>query len=144
MTDINFPTFEEMLLMNNHITIQFHGMEKKDRPSQLEDYLESLLRHAPSTSTCHLHIFKELQGYLCKLTVHSNVKTFSFHCKDENIKSALKTVLRNVKEQIAYWKKKRSSMELTGVTSLTGLQLKELEEEDDDDNEEELYHKKAS
>ena len=128
--------------MNDQIIIQFHGMEKKERPSQLEDYLESLLRHAPSKSTCHLHIFKELQGYLCKLTVHSNVKTFSFHSKDESIKSALKTVLKNVKGQIAYWKKKRSSMELTGVTALTGLQLSELE--DDDDDEEGFYHKKAS
>ena len=81
----------------NNIIIQFHGMEKKERPSQLADYLESLLRHAPSSSTCHLHIFKEPEGYLCKLTVHSNVKTFSFHYKEETIKSALKTVLKNVK-----------------------------------------------
>ena len=128
----------------NNIIIQFHGMEKKERPSQLADYLESLLRHAPSSSTCHLHIFKEPEGYLCKLTVHSNVKTFSFHYKDEIIKSALKTVLKNVKGQIAYWKKNRSSMELTGVTSLTSLQLHELQDNDTDENEEDLYHKKAS
>lgn len=128
----------------NNITIQFHGMEKKDRPGQLEDYLESLLRHAPSSSTCHLHVFKEPQGYLCKLTVHSSVKTFSFHYKDETIKSALKTVLKNVKGQIAYWKKNRSSMELTGVTSLTSLQLHELQDNNTDESEEKFYHKKAS
>ena len=117
---------------NNNIVIRFHGIEKKDNHHHLSEYLESLLRHAPSNSTCHLHIFKEPRGYLCKLTVHSNVKTFSSQSKDETMKMALKTVLRNVKEQIAYWKKNRSSMELTGVTSITHLNLNELDDDEDE------------
>ena len=47
------------------------------------------------------------------------------------MKTAIKTVLRSVKSQIAYWKKNRSSMELTGVTSITRLNLNALEEEDE-------------
>ena len=35
-------------------------------------------------------------------------------------------------------------MDLTGVTSLTSLQLHELQDNDTDENEEDLYHKKAS
>ena len=116
-------------------------MEKKEKPRHLKDYLESLLRHAPSNSTCHLHIFKEPRSYLCKLTVHSNVKTFSSHSTDEAIKTALKTVLRNVKEQIAYWKKNRSSLELTGVTSITRLNLNELDSEEKPEKE---HYKKVA
>ena len=117
---------------NNNIVIRFHGIEKKDNHHHLSEYLESLLRHAPSNSTCHLHIFKESRGYLCKLTVHSNVKTFSSHFKDETMKMSLQTVLKNVKEQIAYWKKNRSSMELTGVTSIAHLNLNELDDDEDE------------
>ena len=98
----------------NNITIRFHGITQKEKAHHLKDYLESLLRHAPSRSTCHLHIFKELRGYLCKLTVHSNIKTFSSHIKEETMESAVKAVLRNVKKQIAQWKNNRSSLELTG------------------------------
>lgn len=122
--------------------MQFHGMEQKERPRHLKDYLESLLRHAPSRSTCHLHIFKEPKGYLCKLTVHSNVKTFSSHFKDEAIKTTIKTVLKDVKNQIAIWKKNRSSLELTGVTSLASLNLSDLDSLDNPDQEEESYHLK--
>ena len=107
----------------NNIVMRFHGMEPKEQSHQLKDYLESLLRHAPSRSTCHLHIFKENKGYLCKLTVHSNIKTFSSHSKDETITSSVKAVLRSVKKQIAHWKNNRSSLELTGVTSITRLNL---------------------
>ena len=114
--------------MDNNIIIRFHGIEPKEQPQLLKDYLESLLRHAPSRSTCHLHIFKEPRGYLCKLTVHSNIKTFSSHSKNETIKETVKTVLKNVKKQITYWKKNRSSMELTGVTSITHLNLNVLDE----------------
>ena len=59
-----------------NIRIKFHGIDNKTPPSQLEEYLESLMRHAPSSSTCYLHVFKEPKGYLCKLTVHSNVRIF--------------------------------------------------------------------
>ena len=113
--------------------MRFHGMEQK-KQHKLKDYLESLLRHAPSRSTCHLHIFKEKQGYLCKLTVHSNIKTFSAHFKDETITSSVKAVLRSVKKQIAHWKNNRSSLELTGVTSITQLNLKPLDEEEEEIN----------
>ena len=119
--------------------MQFHGMEQKEHSHKLKDYLESLLRHAPSQSTCHLHIFKEPQGYLCKLTVHSNIKTFSSHFKDETITSSVKAALRSVKKQIAHWKNNRSSLELTGVTSITQLNLTPL---DDDDEVEEINTKK--
>ena len=117
------------MLNKKNIVIQFHEMEQKEQPVHLRDYLEALLRHAPSESTCHLHIFKEAWGYLCKLTVHSHIKTFSSHSKDESIKLAVKTVLRDVKEQIAYWKKNRSSLDLTGVTSITHLNLNALDSE---------------
>ena len=127
---------------NNNIIIQFHGMEQKNKHHLLSEYLESLLRHAPSNSTCHLHIFKEKKGCLCKLTVHSSIKTFSSQSKDETITIALKTVLKDVKEQIAYWKKNRSSMELTGVTSINHLNLTELD--DKEIKEEELLHFKKS
>ena len=127
----------------SNMVIRFHGMEPKDRPGQLKDYLESLLRHAPSRSTCHLHIFKEPNGYLCKLTVHSNVKTFSAHSQNDTIKSTVKTVLKNVKEQIAGWKKNRSSLELTGVTSITNLNLTSWDAETEHFTEEEQYKKAA-
>ena len=117
------------MLTKNNIVIKFHEMEQKEQPVHLKDYLEALLRHAPSESTCHLHVFKEAWGYLCKLTVHSNIKTFSSHSKDENIKPAIKAVLRDVKKQIAYWKKNRSTLELTGVTSVTHLNLSALDSE---------------
>lgn len=112
---------------HNNIIIKFHRMKQKESPNHLKDYLESLLRHAPSESTCHFHLFKESRGYLCKLTVHSNIKTFSAQYKDETIKSALKAVLKNVKTQIAHWKKNRSTMELTGVISINHLDLSELD-----------------
>ena len=108
---------------HSNIVIRFHGMEQKQSLAHLKEYLESLLRHSPSNATCHLNIFKEPQAYLCKLTVHSNVKTFSSHAKEATIKGAVKTVLRNVKKQVATWKKNRSSLELTGVHSVTGLYL---------------------
>ena len=131
--------------MNNHnnIIMKFHGMRQKETPIHLKDYLESLLRHAPSSSTCHLHIFKEPRGYLCKLTVHSNIKTFSAHFKDETTKLALKTVLKNVKKQIAYWKKNRSTMELTGVTSINHLNLNDLDLAEVNERETEYYKKVA-
>ncbi len=124
----------------NNIIIRFHGMEQKEQSHRLKDYLESLLRHAPSRSTCHLHIFKEIKGYLCKLTVHSNIKTFSSYAKDETIESAMKAVLKNVKKQIAGWKNKRSSLELTGVTSITRLNLNALDTEE----QEAEHYKKAA
>ena len=124
----------------NNIIIRFHGMEQKEQSHRLKDYLESLLRHAPSRSTCHLHIFKEIRGYLCKLTVHSNIKTFSSYSKDETIESAMKAVLKNVKKQIAVWKNKRSSLELTGVTSITRLNLNALDTEEQEPE----HYKKAA
>ena len=124
----------------SNIVIRFHGMEQKKDLAHLKEYLESLLRHSPSNATCHLNIFKEPQAYLCKLTVHSNIKTFSSHAKEETIKDTVKTVLRNVKEQIAAWKKNRSSLELTGVHSVTGLHLNLGEPE----SEEVEYYKKAA
>ena len=60
----------------NNVIIKFHGMKQKEKPRHLLDYLDSLLCHAPSNSTCQCHIFKESKGYLCKLTVHSNIKNF--------------------------------------------------------------------
>lgn len=130
---------------NNNMVIRFHGIDKKDKHRHLSEYLEALLRHAPFNSTCHLHIFKEPKAYMCKLTVHSSVKTFSSHSKDETIKLALQTVLRNVKEQIAYWKKNRSSMELTGVTSITHLNLNSLDEDEEEKEEEfqQMFKKSA-
>ena len=129
---------------NNNIVMQFHGMEQREQPSHLKDYLDSLLYHAPSKSTCHLHIFKESRGYLCKLTVHSNIKTFSAHSKDETIKASLKAVLGSVKKQIAYWKKNRSSMELTGVTSITRLNLNTLDAILDEEDQKKDQYKKAA
>jgi len=129
--------------MNNNIIIKFHGMETKDKPEQLKDYLESLLRHAPSRSSCHFHVFKESHGYLCKLTVHSNIKTFSSHSKNETIYLALKTVLKEVKAQITYWKKKRSSMELTGVHSVTQL-IKILDKEEEEEKNQKIKKKDES
>lgn len=119
-------------------------MEKQDNLSHLKEYLEALLRHAPSKSTCHLHIFKEAVGYLCKLTIHSNIRTFSSHNKDETIKSAVKATLREVKSQIAFWKKNRSSMELTGVTSVTGLHLNLLDQVETKVEEDLMEYKKSA
>lgn len=128
--------------------MRFHGLEQKEHPRHLKDYLEALLRHAPSRSTCHFHIFKEPKGYLCKLTVHSNIKTFSSHYKDETMTDTVKTVLRNVKAQIASWKKSRSSLELTGVTSVTSLNLTALdavdEQESENEQEEDYHFKKVA
>ena len=129
---------------HNNIIMQFHGMKQKETPTHLKDYLESLLRHAPSNATCHLHIFKEPRGYLCKLTVHSNIKTFSAHFKGETTKLALKTVLKDVKKQIAYWKKNRSTMELTGVTSINHLNLSDLDSVEAEAQEPEEYYKKVA
>ena len=131
-------------MTSQNILIKFHGMENKRHPVDLEEYLEALLRHAPSNSTCYLHIFKEPKGYLCKLTVHSNVKTFSAQTKDENASSSVKNVLRNVKNQIAGWKKNRSSLELTGVTSITGLSLRGMDTEPANEEDFDLFHKKAA
>ena len=127
----------------SNIVVRFHGMEPKKDLSHLTEYLESLMRHSPSNATCHLNIFKEPSAYLCKLTVHSNIKTFSSHAKDETIKTAVKTVLRNVKGQIATWKKNRSSMELTGVRSVTGLYLNLLDQDQEEELVAEQYKKAA-
>ena len=128
---------------HNNITIRFHGMEQKKDLAHLKEYLESLLRHSPSNSTCHLNVFKEPQAYLCKLTVHSNIKTFSSYAKEGNIKDSVKTVLRNVKKQIASWKKSRSSLELTGVHSVTGLHLNLLDPASEETDVKEYYKKAA-
>ena len=128
---------------HNNIMIRFHGMEQKTDLAHLKEYLEALLRHSPSNATCHLNIFKEPEAYLCKLTVHSNVQTFSSHAKEETIKSAVKTVLRNVKGQVASWKKNRSSLELTGVHSVTGLHLN-LGDKDTEELPSEEYYKKVA
>ena len=116
---------------NNHILVQFHGMNTKQN-QQLEEYLESLLRHSPSNSICRLHVFKETAGYLCKLIVHSHTKTFSSQTKKEDMSSSIKSVLKDVKKQIHNWKKNRSSTELTGITQINNLDLRSLEEEDMD------------
>ena len=112
----------------NNIVIRFHKMQNTEVPQHLEEYLEGLLRHAPSDSTAYFHIFKEEKGYLCKLTVHSHLKTFSYHFKDERAQSAVREVLRNVKAQVAIWRKNRSSLDITGITSITRLNLNSLEE----------------
>ena len=113
--------------MDNNILIQFHGMGYT-RSEQLENWLESLMRHSPSESACRMHIFKDSHGYLCKLTVHSSRKTFSSQFKDRDLISAVKYVLKNVKKQVATWKKNRSTMELTGLISVHQLQLDNLDE----------------
>ncbi len=122
-------------MKHHNILIQFHGMEEKSTPQKLKDYLESLLRYSPSNATCRLHIFKESHGYLCKLTVHSEIRTFSSQSKDEDISSGVKTILRTVKEQIIEWNKNRSSTELIDftpdLTSVTQLNLQVLTEQDD-------------
>jgi len=127
------------------IRIKFHGTDNKTPPSQLKEYLESLMHQAPSNSTCYLHVFKEPQGYLCKLTVHSNVRIFSAQAKNHNITPSIKDVLRDIKAQISNWKNNRSSMELTGVTSVTDLNLNSLDpfsQEADEDMD--LLHKKVA
>ena len=129
--------------MKKHITIKFHGMTSTEQSAEVRNYLESLLRHAPSESTCHLHLFKDNYGYLCKLTVHSAVKTFSAHSKEETLTKTVKTVLRNVKDQIAQWKNDRSSSELTGVTSITRLNLKTLDQLEAEEEKEEVEKKVA-
>lgn len=144
-----------MNTVENNILIQFHGMGYM-RSEQLENWLESLMRHSPSESACRMHIFKDPHGYLCKLTVHSSRKTFSSQFKDKNLISAVKCVLKNVKKQVAKWKKNRSSLELTGLISIHQLQLDSLnndstqqsdDESDDfyeDDDMWELEQKKAA
>jgi hypothetical protein len=72
------------------------------------------------------------------------MKTFSAHFKDETTKSALKTVLKDVKKQIAYWKKNRSTMELTGVTSINHLNLNDLDSAEVEAQEPEEHYKKAA
>ena len=127
-----------------NIRIKFHGMDNNTRSTELKEYLESLIRHAPSNATCYLHIFKEPKGYLCKLTIHSNIRIFSAQSKSDNITSSIKNVLRDVKEQIATWKKNRSSMELTGVTSVTELNLNSIDSLPQDEEEFDLLHKKVA
>ncbi len=112
---------------NNNMIIKFHSMSAK-KSLHLEEYLESLLRHAPSNSLLRLHIFKEPVGYLSKLVVHSETKTFSAQVKAEKLGSSIKSVLKDVKKQIAHWKKNRSSLELTGLSRITQLDLQALEE----------------
>ena len=113
---------------SGNIKITFHSMkEKKSR--HLEEYLESLLRYSPSNAIVRLHIFKESNGYLCKLVDHSEQKTFSSHKKAEKLSHAIKSVLRDVKKQISEWKKNRSSLELTGLSRITQLDLQTLEED---------------
>ena len=111
----------------DNILIQFHGMGYR-RSEQLESWLESLMRHSPSESTCRMHIFKDPHGYLCKLTVHSTRKTFSAQFKDQSMVAALQYVLNSVKKQVAKWKKNRSTSELTGVVSITKLEWEHLKE----------------
>ncbi len=127
-----------------NIRIQFHGISNATQSTQLKEYLESLVRHAPSNATCYLHVFKEPTGYLCKLTVHSIVRIFSAQSKNNNITSSIKNVLRDVKKQIATWKKNRSSMELTGVTSVTELNLNSIDSLSQDEDEFDLFHKKVA
>ena len=127
-----------------NIRIKFHGTNDKTPPAQLEDYLESLMRHAPSGSICYLHVFKEPKGYLCKLTVHSTVRIFSAQSKNNHITPSIKDVLRDVKAQIATWKKNRSTTELTGVTSITELNLNHTDSFSQEDEELDLLYKKAA
>ena len=126
------------------IIVKFHGMEEKADTTELEEYLEALLRHSPSNSTCYMHIFREPKAYLCKLTVHSHVKTFSSQAKTEDMQTAVKNVLREVKSQVASWKKNRTSQELTGVTSVTHLNLEGLNTPFHQEDEQDLLHKKAA
>jgi len=114
---------------NSNILIKFHGMNVKFN-QQLEEYLESLLCQSPSNSICRLHVFKESPGYLCKLIVHSHVKTFSAQNKKESMPSSIKSVLKDIKKQIHNWKKNRSSSELTGITQINNLDLQSLDEEE--------------
>lgn len=112
-------------IMDN-IVIRFHGMKTVTQPKVLKDFLETLLRYAPSKSICHLHIFKEEYSYLCKLTVHSNIKTFSSNFQHENLQHTIKIVLKSVKKQMALWKKNRSTEDLTGIISVALLDLDSL------------------
>ena len=114
------------------IRIQFHGIKTPDKLlKQIKEYVEALLLHSPSSSICRFHIFKEQHSYLCKLTVHSSTKTFSSQDRSKDLGESIKSVLRDVKRQIATWKKKRTSYELTGVHSITNLTLNPIEDEDE-------------
>ncbi len=120
--------------MDNNILVQFHGM-KHTQSEQLEDWLESLMRHSPNESICRLHVFKDPHGYLCKLTVYSRVRTFSSQFKDADLNHSIKNVLTHVKQQVAKWKKNRSSMELTGLIPIRDLDLQNLENQNNKINE---------
>ena len=74
---------------------------------------------------------KKSAGYLCKLIVHSHIKTFSSQIKKESMSDSVKNVLKDVKKQIHFWKKNRSSDELTGITQINNLNLRSLEEEEE-------------
>lgn len=113
---------------NGNIEIRFHSMKEK-KSQHLEEYLESLLRYSPSNAIIRFHIFKESNGYLCKLVNHSEQKTFSSHKKAEKLSYAIKSVLRDVKKQVSEWKKARSSLELTGLSRITQLDLQTLEDD---------------
>ena len=129
--------------MENNILIQFHGMGYT-RSEKLENWLESLMRHSPSESACRMHIFKDPHGYLCKLTVHSRKKTFSSQFKDRHLVTAVKYVLKNVKGQVATWKKNRSAQDLTGVISIQQLELDSLHEKDKQNSEENMWTEKKA
>jgi len=114
-------------MRDNRIFIRLHEVKQGVHVGKLKNHLESLLRHSPSESVCHMHMFEDPHGYLCKLTIHSSVKTFSSQCKDEDLLSSLKSVLGEVKKQIAKWKKNRSTMDLTGVTAIDQLDLSSVD-----------------
>ncbi len=115
------------------LVIKFHGMSNP-HSDKLNSWLESLMRHSPSQSACRMHVFKDPHGYLCKLTVHSRVKTFSSQFKHEDLITSVKNVLKDVRNQVAKWKKNRSSMDLTGVISVQELNLHGLRDDDDDED----------
>ena len=121
----------ESLTRDNRILIRLHEMKHGVHVGKLRNHLESLLRHSPSESVCYMHMFEDPHGYLCKLTIHSSVKIFSSQCKDEDLLFSLKSVLGEVKKQIAKWKKNRSTMDLTGVTSIDQLDLSGVEKKKD-------------
>lgn len=130
--------------MYNNVIIKFHDIKNTEPPKILKNYLEALLNYAPFKSTCYLHVFKENKNYLCKLTVHSNLKTFSSDYKGEDLKKTIKIVLKNVKKQMSVWKNNRSSEELTGIISVAQLNLNELNYLDNQSTDLEDDYKKSA